>query len=70
MQTALNPAQLEILKVLQYLKDEKDLAEIKSLLVAYLSDKVVRSADTAFDEKGYTAEVFEKWKGMHFRKSA
>lgn len=39
---ALNNAQLEILKVLQYLKEEKDLAEMESLLVAYLSDKVVR----------------------------
>jgi hypothetical protein len=70
METALNPAQLEILKVLQHLKDEKDLAEIKALLVAYLSDKVVRSADAAFDEKGYTADIFAKWKGAHFRKSA
>ena len=70
MQTALNPSQLEILKVMQYLKDEKDLAEIKSLLVAYLSDKMVRSADTAFDEKGYTAEIFDVWKKEHFRKPA
>ncbi len=70
MQTALNPSQLEILKVMQYLKDEKDLAEIKSLLVAYLSDKVVRSADAAFDESGYTADVFETWKKEHFRKSS
>lgn len=70
MQTAFNPAQLEILKVMQYLKDEKDLAEIKSLLVAYLSDKVVRTADAAFDENGYTAQIFAKWKGEHFRKPA
>lgn len=70
MQTALNPSQLEILKVMQYLKDEKDLKELKSLLVAYLSDKVVRSADAAFNEKGYSADVFETWKKEHFRKSA
>lgn len=70
MQTALNPSQLEILKVMQYLKGDKDLEEIKSLLVAYLSDKVVRSADAAFDEKGYTTKIFEAWKGEHFHKSA
>jgi len=66
----LNASQLELLKVLDYLKEESDLAEIKSLLIAYLSDKVVRSADNAFEEKNYTAEVFEKWKFEHFRKSA
>ena len=65
-----NDTQLEILKILSYLKSEKDLAEIKSLLTAYLSDKVVRNADMAFDEKKYTAEIFEAWKKEHFRKSA
>ena len=67
---AFNNTQLEILKMLEYLKDEKDLVEIKSLLVAYLSDKVVRNADAAFDEKKYTAEVFQAWKKEHFRKTA
>lgn len=66
----LNASQLEILKVLDYLKEESDLAEIKSLLIAYLSDKVVRSADNTSEEKKYTAEIFEKWKSEHFRKSA
>lgn len=70
MQTEINDTQLEILKVLNYLRDEKDLAEIKSLLVAYLSDKVVRQADVAFDEKKYPAEIFDKWKQEHFRKPA
>jgi len=70
MPQTLNHTQLEILKMLNYVKDEKDLSEIKSLLVAYLSDKVTRSADKAFDEKRYTADIFQKWKKEHFRKSA
>lgn len=70
MAVAFNNAQLEILKMLEYLKGEEDLAEIRSLLSAYLSDKVVRSADKAFDSKNYTEEVFENWKKEHFRKSA
>ncbi len=70
MTVALNNTQLEILKLMEYLKDEKDLAEIKSLLVAYLADKVVRSADKSFDEKKNTTAVFESWKKEHFRKSA
>jgi hypothetical protein len=70
MLASFNNSQLEVLKVLEYMKDDKDLAEIKSLLIAWLSDKVVRSADKAFDEKKYTAEIFEAWKNEHFRKSA
>ncbi len=70
MVPSMNNAQLEVLKVLQYVKNEKDLGEIKSLLIAWLSDKVVRSADASFDEKVYTAEIFETWKKEHFRKSA
>lgn len=70
MSIALNDTQLEILKMLSFLKDDKDLAEIKSLLATYLSDKVVRTADKAFDEEQYTTTVFEKWKQEHFRNSA
>lgn len=70
MTSSLNDTQLEILKLLHFLKDDKDLAEIKSLLVTYLSDKVVRNADKAFDEKQYTTAIFEKWKQEHFRKPA
>lgn len=70
MKGTFNDIQLEVLKVLNYLQDEKDLAEIKSLLVAYLSDKVVRGADKSFEEKKYTVEIFNKWKQEHFRKSA
>ena len=66
----MNSAQLELLKVLQHVKDENDVAEIKSLLIAWLSDKVVRSADASFDKKDYSAEIFEAWKKEHFRKSA
>ena len=70
MAAVLNNSQLEILKVLTHLRDEKDVAEIKSLLLAYLSEKVVYSADSAFDEKQYAEDVFDKWKKEHFRKTA
>lgn len=46
MATELNDSQLEVLKLLNFLKDEKDVAEIKSLLRAYLADKVVRRNQT------------------------
>ncbi|MGB8191807.1 MAG: hypothetical protein WCF67_07815 [Chitinophagaceae bacterium] len=68
MPSALNDIQLEILKLFSHNQSEEDLKEIRSLLSAYLSDKVIREADKAVDEKGYTESVFEKWKSEHFRK--
>jgi len=70
METALNNTQLEILNLFAVNQSEEDLKEIKSLLIAYLSDKVVREADKAADAAGYTSETFERWKEEHFRKSA
>lgn len=70
MSIALNDVQLEILKLFRRDQSIEDLKEIKSLLITYLSDKVTREADKAFDEKGYSESVFEKWKEEHFRKSA
>ena len=68
MATALNNVQLEILKLFSEDQSEQELREIKSLLIAYLADKVTREADTVFDEKGYTNEIFSSWKTEHFRR--
>lgn len=68
MNPALNNTQLEILKLFSHDQSEEDLREIKSLLVTYLADKVVRMADQSFDKKAYTQEIFAKWKQEHFRK--
>lgn len=70
MSVELNYTQKEIINLIGEIKSSKELDEIKSLLLAYLADRVTREADKAFDEKGYTAEVFNKWKNEHFRKSA
>jgi len=69
MSTALNNVQLEILKLFNEDQSEQELKEIKSLLVAYLADKVTREADAAFDERGYTQDIFTNWKADHFRTS-
>jgi hypothetical protein len=70
MEAALSNTQLEILNLFSSNQSEDDLKEIKSLLTAYLSDKVVREADKAFDEREHAKEIFENWKKKHFRKSA
>jgi len=70
MSVALNATQLEILKLFREDQSEDELQEIRSLLIAYLANKVVFEADKAFDENGYGVAVFEKWKEEHFRKTA
>jgi len=60
----------EIINLIQDIKSPKELEEIKSLLISYLSFKVTNEADKTFTEKGYTEVIFEKWKNEHFRKSA
>lgn len=70
MSVALNNTQLEILKLFRNDQSEEELQEIKSLLIAYLASKVTFEADKASEEKGYAADVFEKWKSEHFRKTA
>lgn len=59
----------EIVALIDGIDSEADLAEIKSLLLAYLSHKVVQNADAAYDARQYTSAVFEQWKTEHFRKS-
>lgn len=70
MPVALNPIQLEILKLFRNDQPEEELQEIRSLLTAYLAAKVTFEADKAFNEKGYSVAIFEKWKQEHFRKIA
>jgi len=66
----LNNVQLEILKLFSDDQSEEELQEIRSLLVAYLAEKVTFEADKAFEEGGYTQAIFEKWKQEHFRRTA
>ncbi len=70
MAVALNSTQLEILKLFRNDQSEEELQEIRSLLIAYLANKVTFEADKAFEEKGYADTVFEKWKKEHFRRTA
>ena len=69
MPQSLNDTQLELLKLFSRKQSEEDLQELKSLLTAYLADKIVREADAAFEEKHYPENILEKWKSEHFRKT-
>ena len=65
---ALNPVQLEVLKLFQFTKSEEDLLELKAVLTDYLSKKTVAEADKTFSEKAYTLDDIEKWRKEHNRK--
>ncbi len=68
MPIALSYTQKEIINLIQDIKSLNELEEIKSLLTTYLADRVTREADKAFEEKNYSAMIFEKWNSEHFRK--
>jgi len=70
MPVALNDTQLEILKLFRNNQAEEELQEIKSLLTAYLANRVTAEADKAFSQKGYSAAVFEPWRKEHFRQQS
>ncbi len=56
----LNAHQLEILKLFTRSLDEKDLIEIKRLIVNYLSQKITGLADEVWEEKNWSDEDIEK----------
>ena len=56
----LNAHQLEILKLFTGSLDEKDLIEIKRLIVNYLSQKNTDLADEVWEEKNWSDEDIEK----------
>jgi len=64
--SALNTAQLEILKLFDRQMSEAEILELKQVLIDFLAKKVVEEADKAFDERGYTANDIENWKTAHF----
>ena len=64
---ALNPLQLELLKLFKNYTTEAELLDLKKALVEYLSKRVVSEADKAFDEKGFNEDTIEQWKKEHNR---
>lgn len=56
----LNAHQLEILKLFTRELDEKDLLEIKRLIVHYLSKKVITMADEVWEQNNWTDEDMER----------
>ena len=66
----LSDAQMLVLQVVQQSSyDDKDLAELRTLLIAFNNEKLQQHLDKVVEEKGYTNEHFEKMLKGHSRKS-
>ncbi len=58
---ALTSLQLELLKSLKHMASEEQVAEVKSLLRYYFSQKLDAAIEKAEKEKNYSAAVYEGW---------
>jgi hypothetical protein len=65
----LNTAQLEILKLFSKPMNDKDLAELKEMLIDFLMQKLVASADRSVDAQGLSTEDVNNWRFEHNRAS-
>lgn len=61
LQTPLNKAQLELLKLFSKVNNEEELMEIKALIGQYYAKKAITEADRLWDERGYTQEKMDEW---------
>jgi hypothetical protein len=59
--------QLELLKVFRFDLSDKQLKEIKSILVAYFADNVSNEVDKLFEEQDWGEDKIEEWSKEHMR---
>ncbi len=63
----LSNVQLELLKLFSRDIGDNDLKEIKKLIVAYLSKKLLSEADKVWDKKNWSNENMEEILSTHLR---
>ncbi len=61
MPPAFTPEQLRILRLFELERSEEEWREIRELIEDYLFKKAAKSAEKAWNERGYTNEDVEKW---------
>lgn len=57
----LTHAQLDLLKSLQYIKDEKQLKEIKSLLSFYFRKNLDEAISRKEIDSNFTSSIYQEW---------
>lgn len=64
---ALNPIQLEILKMFNNHHSEEELLEIKKKLSQYLAKNIVEEADAEYKKNNISQKDIESWPDAHYR---
>jgi hypothetical protein len=65
----LNPIQHHLLQLFSKQMTEKELLEIKQLLVNYYQQKVDAEVDAIWEKKGYTKDTFNQaTENLHLRR--
>ncbi|GHU13176.1 hypothetical protein FACS189441_0120 [Betaproteobacteria bacterium] len=67
MATALNPIQMQLLHIFKYQRDEKELEEMRDILLDYLDKKIQKEAGQVWEERGYSNELMDEWLNTHIR---
>lgn len=61
LQTPLNEAQLELLKLFSLVKSEEERIGIKTISGQYYANKAIAEANRLWDERGYTRQTMNDW---------
>ena len=59
MATVLSPIQMQLLQIFQYQQDEKELEEMRDVLLDYLDKKIQKEAGRVWEERGYSNELMD-----------
>ena len=62
-----NPAQLQFLNILSFVKSEENLLEIKNLLATYFAQKIDAEMDALWEEGKIDTNTIEQWGKEHLR---
>ena len=68
METAvLNTAQRNILRILSFVKDEKTVSDIETVLTNYFAHKVDKGFDELINNGSISVDTIEEWGKEHMR---
>lgn len=65
--TALNEAQIDILKMLQWVKSEDTLVELKQAISDFFAQKAKQEIDAMWQRGELTQEKFDSFETLHER---
>lgn len=67
--TVFNPAQLQLLEMMSFVKSEKALSDLKQVISDYFASQAQAEIDRLWDEGFLTEEKVESFRNLHERTS-